>query len=132
LQKSRFSLTPAERDDLLAYLLSTAWELSRRYEPGGITFSTYAGTTLKRRAIDWLRKERGRTTWRFAGGRTYERERPVFVPLESGLDGTVGSWTGDPAADRSPDLDRVLGTRGSARARDLETLGLPAARRAPC
>jgi DNA-directed RNA polymerase specialized sigma24 family protein len=57
--RSQVDLAHHEHEDLLAYLVETAWELSLDFEPGGISFSTYAGTTLRRRVIDWQRQRFG-------------------------------------------------------------------------
>ena len=47
----KWDLRPHERDDLLAYLVATAWELSLRYQHGdrkhGSRFCVYAGTILR-------------------------------------------------------------------------------------
>jgi DNA-directed RNA polymerase specialized sigma24 family protein len=128
---SRLKLSWHEREDLEAYLIATAWELSTRYEPGAISFSTWATTTLKLRTIDWYRACRGRTVWKFADT-THERARPELVSLDerTGLGDTLPSRAGDPADDRSTDLAWLLNYRGGSRARDLDTLGLRPPRRA--
>ncbi len=135
ISSSRVDLTWTEREDLDAYLLATAWELSTRYEPGGsVSFSTWATTTLKLRTIDFVRKERGRTRWAFAGGRVHERERPTFVSLDAEhgdrLDAALAARGGDPADDCDPDLAGVLADGDRTRAGDLAALGIPPARRA--
>jgi hypothetical protein len=47
-------LRPHEREDLCAYLIGIAWELSIAYDParGRVTFSSYLGTTARLRIID--------------------------------------------------------------------------------
>jgi hypothetical protein len=94
---------------------------------GGLSFSTLAGTTLRLRVVDWKRRHHGRTRWQFSD-RVYERERPQLVSLDTDdpdgapLASILGTRAGDPAADCDPDLERLLGTRDSSRARDYETL----------
>lgn len=57
----RSRLTPSEREDLLAYLISEAWVLWRRYDPHrGAKFSTFAYPQLRMRVIDWQRRRLGR------------------------------------------------------------------------
>jgi DNA-directed RNA polymerase specialized sigma24 family protein len=120
---SRLKLNWHEREDLEAYLIATAWELSTRYEPGAVSFSTWATTTLKLRTIDWYRACRGRTVWKFADT-THERARPELVSLDAGLVDTLASGAGDPADDRGTDLAWLVGAGSSTRTRDLEALGL--------
>jgi DNA-directed RNA polymerase specialized sigma24 family protein len=123
---SGLELSFHEREDLTAHLISTAWELSLRYEPGGLSFSTWCTTTLKLRTVDWLRSRHGRTTWKHST-HTHERQRPEIVSFETSpaeLVDALTSGDGDPANDCDPDLGRLLDTRSSTRTRDLETLGL--------
>lgn len=48
---------PWRQEDLIAYLITEAWELSTRYTPEStIPFSTYVGITLRKRIIDWIRR----------------------------------------------------------------------------
>lgn len=144
---SRLNLSWHEREDLTAYLIATAWELSTRYEPGGRTsFSTWATTTLRLRTIDWVRASRGRTVWKFAGS-THERQRPQILSLDAtyaDLNGaridetdkrdplvdTLPAGAGDPQEDCGANLAWLLDARSSSRAGDLATLGLPPPRRA--
>jgi hypothetical protein len=121
-----------EREDLVAWLVSECWLLSQRYEPDrGINFSTFAGTTLRRRVVDWKRQGRdGRTVWQFKD-RTYVRPLPQLVPLDdAGLDGALASWAGDPAADRDAACGGLLERGDRSRAADLEALGVRPRRRA--
>jgi hypothetical protein len=129
-----------ERDDLLAHLLTTTWELHTRWDrERSPSFCQYARYVLRLRIVDHVRKERGRTRWSWSD-HTYTREQPTLVSLElpignspSGervrLGDTLGEVDGDPADSRSPALARLLGGGANQRARDLETLGLDAARR---
>lgn len=124
---------PHQQEDLIAYLVEECWILSTRYQPGGITFSTWARATLQRRIHDHLRKRDGRTTWQFAD-RTYERERPILVSIDEaaghtsttgqqltydhaaqrGLHGLVTETHRDPPPHGNPsDLVRLLRTRSS-------------------
>ena len=82
IHRSALKLSYHEREDLLAYLLALTWELSERFQPGGISFCSYATTTLRLRVIDWQRSRNGRTVWKFAG-HTYERPRPKLVSLDA-------------------------------------------------
>jgi len=55
VERSGFVLSYAEREELATYLIEVAWEISTVWKPGAASFSTYATTTLRRRAIDWRR-----------------------------------------------------------------------------
>jgi DNA-directed RNA polymerase specialized sigma24 family protein len=79
--RTTFRLTFHDREDLEQFLLVELWRLSERYEPGGISFSTLAGTTLRRRLVDWQRSRFGRTKWQFAD-HVYERPRVELVSLD--------------------------------------------------
>jgi DNA-directed RNA polymerase specialized sigma24 family protein len=115
LRKGGAYLRPDQRDDCLAFLLATAWELSERWEPGrgGVSFATYCYRTLRLRVVDWHRQEYGRTRWKFAHG-THVRDRPDVLSLDADhpgrdrLDASLSSREGDLADDRSPDLTRML------------------------
>jgi DNA-directed RNA polymerase specialized sigma24 family protein len=128
--RSGLHLNFHEFEDLVVYLVETAWELSLRYEPGGISFSSWAGTTLRLRVIDWRRQRDGRTKWQFANGMVHERPRPAVVSLDDGnsdsdFPGNVSRRRGsDPAASGDTDLARLVKERSRARAQDYATLGL--------
>ena len=134
IQRSRLELSYYDHEDLLAYLVETAWELSLRYRRGNpdfpARFSVYATNILRRRVVDWQRQRDGRTRWQFAGGRTYERPRPQFQSLDADdgdrdrLERALGPRAGDPADDCGPDLGRVVGERRRSRAQDYAALGL--------
>ena len=134
-----------EQEDLIAWLIEECWILSTRYQPGGITFSTWARTTLQKRVHDHIRQRDGRTTWKFKN-HTHTRTRPHLVSLDNptwmdgrdeearttiGLDyysraGLGHSVTGqplDPEIHRSPDLMRLLRTRDRTRPRPDNTMG---------
>ena len=118
------------REDLQQFLLTTAWEISLTFEPGrsGVTFSSYAGTILRRRVVDWRRKSAGgRTKWTFKT-HIYERRLPSFVSIDNEFDSdllgsALGTDGGDDEANRDAPGGGLLGDRDSLRARDLEALG---------
>jgi DNA-directed RNA polymerase specialized sigma24 family protein len=130
VQRNRLSLDHRDREDLIAYLIATCWELSLRYEPGRTSFSTWAGNTLRLRVFDWNRARNGRTRWQFSG-HVYERERPRLVPLDAELVDTLPAGAGEPALDSDPDLGGIFDPGGSQEARDYLVLGLDPPRRAP-
>jgi hypothetical protein len=82
VQRSRYTLDVHEREELHVYLIETAWELSRNFRPGGISFSSYAGGTLRLRCVDWHRSRFGRQRWAFRD-RVYERPRVELVSLDA-------------------------------------------------
>jgi hypothetical protein len=138
VHRSRLDLDFYDQEDLATYLVETCWELSLRYKPGTGSTSSFAGwaaTNLRKRVVDWQRRKY-RTRWVFKD-RVYERPRPEIISLDGNnpggdpLGAALGTSGSDPAADRSPDLARLLGTGGGGRARDYETLGLRPPRRAP-
>lgn len=102
------SLSGAERDDLLAYLIGETWVLWTRYETGrGAKFSTYAIPQLRLRVIDWYRKRLGRGAspgeWGLTNLETLD---------EHELERVLGQGGGDDPYDRFPDLGRLLAPRG--------------------
>ena len=124
--RSGLALSFHDREDLEQYLLVECWRLSLVYTAGGISFSTYAGNTLRHRCVDWERKRRGRTVWRFRD-RVHTRSLPQLVPLDSDrdrLEQALAEGAGDRAADRDEAGGGLLAERDRARARDLEALGL--------
>lgn len=125
------------REDLHAYLVSRAWELSLTYQPGKITFATWAGNKLRHAGIDWLRAPgnggRPRTIWRFRDGRVHERRAPVFVSLDDDdarLGELVAPLSGDPETDSDTLVRGLQLARDRCRAGDLELLRPRARRRA--
>jgi hypothetical protein len=124
--RSGLTLSFHDREDLEQYLLVECWRLSLVYTAGGISFSTYAGNTLRHRCVDWERKRRGRTVWRFRS-RVHTRSLPQLVPLDSDRDRVeqaLAEGDRDREADRDADYRRLLAERDRALARDLEALGL--------
>jgi DNA-directed RNA polymerase specialized sigma24 family protein len=130
VQRNRLSLDHRDREDLIAYLIATCWELSLRYEPGRTSFSTWAGNTLRLRVFDWNRARNGRTRWQFSG-HVYERERPLLVPLDAELVDTLPAGAGDPALDSDPDLGGFSIQEVARKLGTTSVLGLDPPRRAP-
>jgi len=131
VSRSGFSLSFHDREDLEQHLLVEAWRLSLVYTAGGISFSTFAGNTLRHRVVDWERARHGRTVWKFRD-RVHIRPRPELVPLDSERDRVeqaLAERAGDREADRDADYRRLLAERDRTRTRDLDTLGLEAPRR---
>jgi DNA-directed RNA polymerase specialized sigma24 family protein len=134
VSRSGFSLSFHDAEDLGEYLLVECWQLSLRYQAGGISFSTWAGNTLRRRSVDWIRQQNGRTIWRFGDGRVHERPRRELVSFDDDaerdrMDLALGTESGDPAADCDPDRQRLLGDGSRSRNRDYALLGLDPPRR---
>ena len=142
-----------DREDLQQFLLVECWQLSERFEPGrGVSFSTYATTTLRRRVTDSNRGRLGRTVWKFRD-RTYERQLPQLVSYEREFHHAHGRANGsdasgdderpsrrlgralaelsvDGAAHSDPALARVVATRSSATPPHDHPIREPGARRA--
>lgn len=108
-----FPFPAAEQDDILSDCRETLWKAYRAWDPTrAVRFRAYAWTMLRNRAIDRLRRQRGRVI------DGVHRPRGLDVEsLDALLDGDggddlvgsrIGSWAGDPADDRSPDLARAL------------------------
>jgi hypothetical protein len=124
IQKSGLELSYHDHEDLLAFLIETAWRLSLKYEPGrGSTknFAGWATTNLRLGVIEWQRKRFGRTHWKFRDS-TYERKRPTIVSLDDDSgDDRMGEALGggglDDDGDRVGDQLRLLSARGRAPAR---------------
>jgi hypothetical protein len=134
-------LNPSDREDALAYLVATGWELSLTFDPErGVPFDSYAYSILSLRVTDWLRKDEGRTRWQFAG-HTYERERPKVLSLDAPahahdaeghslgqtLAGSISHSTTDPDPD---DAARLLAESRRRQDRDHRILREAAAVRA--
>jgi hypothetical protein len=117
VQRVRFRLSPHEREELHVYLIETAWEISRNFRPGGITFSSYAGTTLRLRCVDWHRSRFGRQRWAFQA-RVYERPRVELVSLDADdserdrLEASLPGSSLDDGEHRMADELRLLDKRG--------------------
>lgn len=64
VKRSGLELSWHDREDLVAFLVAAAWELSLGFDPacrkGGRTdFAGYATIALRRRVIDWQRQRNG-------------------------------------------------------------------------
>jgi hypothetical protein len=123
--RSRLELGYHDAEDLRQFLVTELWLLSLRYDPAAssVSFSTWAGTTLRLRVTDWQRQRFGRTRWSFFG-HTYERPRPSLVPFDARLDDALSAGASDPADRSDLGLAGVLHGGDRQRIRDLETLGL--------
>lgn len=132
IQMSGLELDHHEREELLAYLVALAWELSLEYEPGIIRrgFSLWVTTTLRRRVTDWHRQRNGRTKWQFANGRTHERQLPKFQSIDDRpeLLDTYGPLEAGP--DRLSSAGRLFGTGDSEDPRGDNGMGEDAVRTA--
>jgi hypothetical protein len=130
VERSNLHLDHSDREDLHAFLVAECWLLSTRYSPGGISFSSLAGATLRLRVVDWQRQRFGRTRWTFKNGREHVRERPKRVSLDADdslrdrLDESVAARSGDPSADSRTDLEWLLEGGDREAARDIAAMGL--------
>jgi DNA-directed RNA polymerase specialized sigma24 family protein len=125
VQRSGIFLDYYDREDLEQHLLVEAWQLSLRFEPGGVSFATWAGTTLRHRVVDWQRKRLGRSIWKFKD-RTYTRPQVQLVSLDdnSNLD-QLGS--SQPGSDLDDAEDRLTAERGLHGKRSRPPAGYAAA-----
>ena len=82
IHRGHHQLGHHQREDLLAYLIATAWEISQRWDPTASTvpFSVWALHILRCRVNDWDRS-RYRTTWK-TKHKTYTRPRPELVSYD--------------------------------------------------
>jgi DNA-directed RNA polymerase specialized sigma24 family protein len=129
VSRSGLKLSFHDREELGEYLLVECWQLSLRYQAGGISFSTWAGNTLRRRSVDWIRQRNGRTIWRFGDGRVHERPRPELVSFDDDaerdrLAGALAEGDGYRETDRDEGLGWLYAERDRARIRDEYELGL--------
>ena len=117
IRGSSVDLDADRYEDLLTYLIETAWELSK-IEPRqwDRSFSGWAHPLLRLRVVDWQRSKY-RTKWQFKD-RTYERPIPVFVSVDDRLGDAYPYELVDVTPDRSTDLMRVLGAGDSPDTRD--------------
>jgi hypothetical protein len=132
VERTSGRLSVEDREELHVYLIAECWELSTRFQPGRISFSSYAGTNLRLRVVDWQRQRFGRNRWVFKD-RVYERPRVELVSLDS-LDPdedrmgnpVAGSELGD-GAHRLADQLRTLDKRSRRPGRRNNWLGDEAA-----
>jgi hypothetical protein len=67
LRRWRAVLEPCDQEDLVVFLVTVAWEESKKYDPTfGRSFSTHATQVCRNRAVDWYRQ-------RFVDTRYHER-----------------------------------------------------------
>jgi DNA-directed RNA polymerase specialized sigma24 family protein len=113
VNRSGLDLDHYGREDLLAYLVETAWELSEQWNPdrNHRTFSGWALVILRRRVSDWQRSKY-RTKWQFAD-KTYERPAPQFATLDDRPDVPVEDEPMDADPCSAPALRRLLRERSS-------------------
>lgn len=125
VQRAQPDLGFHDREDLVAELVETAWELSLGYQRGDTRFpprfSVYVTPILKRRVVDWQRRRFGRTRWQFKD-RVYERPAVTVHSLDQmGGSALRGVTDGPDTADL--DFLRVFGARDSTSPR-RETKGV--------
>jgi len=123
LERANLEQSYHDREDLLAFLIETAWELSLEFNADGgrnPSFSSYVTKVLRVRLIDWQRAGGKRTRWQFSD-RTYERQLPEFVPFDASEGGIEFGVSMDVDADR---FSTVLGIH---RGRDSRRIGRDAA-----
>jgi hypothetical protein len=126
VSQSGLSLSWHDREELVAYLAETAWELSLTYDGRRGSFSNYATVRLRQRTTDWIRQRAGRTVWKFKT-HTYTRPRVDLVSLDSRvdrLDESLATLDRDLEDGGGPACSGLLADRDSSRARDLDILGL--------
>src|SRR5690242_20591314 len=126
IQRAHLDLSAQDNEDLWAFLISTAWELSLLYERGDPQyppqFSTYATNILRLRVKDWQRRDGRRTKWQFAS-HTYERVLPSFTTLDDRPDEPDPGEPVDAQVGGLSDLIGLLGARGGALPRGEHGLG---------
>ena len=137
LSSTRTHLRRDDADDLLAYTIELAWEISQRFDKTcGVSFSTYAYRLLRVRCVDWMRQRYGRTKWTFGDGTVHTRERPEALSLDA--PDSDGDRLGDAIADSSSDnpasraaaFSGLVDERGGSFARDLDEIRRALARHA--
>jgi hypothetical protein len=132
VERTGLRLSVDDREQLHVYLIEECWELSTRFQPSRISFSSYAGTNLRLRAVDWQRERFGRTRWVFKD-RVYERPRVELVSLDADdslRDRLGSSFTGgglDDGEHRLADQLRDLDKRSRRPGRGDELVGDEAA-----
>lgn len=131
LTTRRASLSPGEREELVAFLIGEAWVLWRRYDPEkGAKFSTFAYPQLRNRVLDYWRKKVGRQR----PGRATKDNPGEWGVLSTGeldeseLERVLGSGRRDDPADRLPAFSGLQPAR-SVQARRLADAGRGAAPR---
>jgi hypothetical protein len=92
LREWRSTLPREKGEDALAFLISTAWELSLDHDPTKQAFSTRCYRTLRLRLVDWFRRE-------FGDAR--HAPRPDLLSLDHELSTDDGDAVDGGDADRS-------------------------------
>jgi hypothetical protein len=113
LKRRNIELAPHRREDLIVYCVEELWIASRKYDARRYrSFQQFADGVTRRKVIDWLRLDVGRSRWAF-GDHIYERPKVELLSLDAGAGGDqLGSSLERGAFDRedcSLDLRRVLG-----------------------
>jgi hypothetical protein len=132
VERTSGRLSVEDREELHVYLIAECWELSTRFQPGRISFSSYAGTNLRLRVVDWTRGRFGRTRWVFKD-RVYERPRVEIVSLDADdpelgrLDESLAASSMDSDALGFASVMRDLDRRSSRPGRRSDWLGDEAA-----
>lgn len=130
VERRNFDLSWHDQEDLLAFLVETCWELSRqRPAPWRDSFSGWVYPYLRQRTVDWQRQRNGRTKWQFKD-KTYERDIPVFVPLDDRPDDAEYVEPVDVGAYSDSVARRVLRERDSTLVGGDNTVGAGTARQA--
>lgn len=159
LRNTRATLSNADHEDALAYLVATCWEISVAYDPDlSRSFSRYSYNILQRRTIDWYRaryfRDQTSTEWyrrtnpnskpvdadeqrrfKFPESLNVDQadHRNVAAPDHTGqdpMDFALRSLAGDLAVDCSPELLAVLSEERSGDAQHLDLPDSAADRRA--
>jgi hypothetical protein len=149
IEGSHLELSFHDREDLLAELIGTLWELSldERFDPNRGSFSTFVQPKLRKHVVSWLRRpnERtgrtgfvaGRTKWQFsridpATGKpkVHIRELPKFHSIDDqpGIVDDYGQM--EAGSDRLPSTGRLFGTGDSEDPRGDDGMGEDAVRTA--
>jgi hypothetical protein len=146
-KRSRTRLAAHEIEELVSFLISETWKMSRTYDRSrSSSFEAVVRLRLPNRCVDWMRLKYGRTVWQFRD-REHRREvnRPVELDCVDGGrgDGVAGDvhdgWGqvgasveqgyGDPAAGGGADLfGGLLDRRDREADRDLAIVREAAAR----
>jgi hypothetical protein len=114
LDRPGMTLSESDREDLLSFLVATAWEASQRFHPnddgrGTNRLAGYVVWTLHRRLVDWVRQRFGSTR--------YPNSRIVatLVPLTPAIEERMTPFL-DPELGDSDALDLEAAPAGTAAA----------------
>lgn len=136
LTARRAHLQPADRDDLVTYVVAELWRISVKFDPdrSAVSFSTHAYRLAGARCVDWYRLRFGRTRWQFGDGTVHARERPVPLSLDRvAADGhrlvdSLADRAGDGEEDRSTVIAGLEDRGDGSRDRDHALLRAAATR----